>query len=183
MIFCLSSCLVDRWILAQKQLRRSLGGCSISLIQAGPFGWARMMNESVEGEADGQRWGKPDTQSLCSAGVVGALLRERRVQTGRELSVQHSCQCSYSSSLLHTWGAARCVFGSLLPLSDCSRLNSALLQCQLTFPLENRYRRISVAAWAFWRGAGLVCRDCGRPFGTESGFKRTAAHTKGVERH
>lgn len=116
---------------------------------------------------------------LCSAGMVRALLRERRMQTGRELSVQLSCQCTYSTSVPHTWGAAW--WASLLPLSDCSRLNSALLQCQHTFPLEYRDRRISVTDWAFLAGAGFVCRDCSRPFGIESGFNRTAAHKRSGE--
>lgn len=69
----------------------------------------------------------------------------------------------------------------LLPLSDCSRLNSALLQCQQTFPLEYRYRRIS-SDWAFLAWAGFVCRDCSLPFGIASGFNRAAAQTKEVER-
>lgn len=102
---------------------------------------------------------------LCSAGDVGASLRERRVQTGRELSVQHSCQCSYSTSVLRTWGAALWVFGSLLHLSDCSRLNSALLQCQHTFPLEYRYKRISVTDWAFLAGLGLFAETAVDPLG------------------
>lgn len=73
------------------------------------------------------------------------------------------------------------MLGSLLPLSDGSRLNSALLQCQQTFPLEYRYRRIS-SDWAFLAGAGFVCRDCSLPFGIASGFNRAAAHTKEEER-
>lgn len=63
----------------QKQLRRSLGGCSISLIQAGRFGLVRMMNESVEGEADGQRWGNRHPVSPAISAVL-AMLEHRCVR-------------------------------------------------------------------------------------------------------
>lgn len=69
--FDLASCGIDRWILVQKH--RSLGRCSISLIQAGLFGLVRMINESVEGEADGQRWGNRYPVSPAISAVLARL--------------------------------------------------------------------------------------------------------------
>lgn len=69
--FALASCGLDRWILVQTH--RSLGRCSISPIQAGLFGLVRMINESVEGEADGQRWGKRYPVSPAISAVLARL--------------------------------------------------------------------------------------------------------------
>lgn len=69
--FDLASSGIDRWILVQKH--RSLGRCSISLIQAGLFGLVRMINESVEGEADGQRWGNRYPVSPAISAVMARL--------------------------------------------------------------------------------------------------------------
>lgn len=68
--FDLAPCGRDRWILVQKH--RSLGRCSISLIQTGLFGLVRKINESVEGEADGQRWGN---RYLVSPAISAVLAR------------------------------------------------------------------------------------------------------------
>lgn len=70
-VFDLVSCGTDRWILVQRH--RSLGRCSISLIQAGLFGLVRMINESVEGEADGQRWGNRYPVSPATSAVLARL--------------------------------------------------------------------------------------------------------------
>lgn len=125
-IFRSSSCHVDGWMLVQKQLRRCRGGCWISLVRAGLFDLVRMMNESAEGEAGGQRHPVSPAMSAVLAWFCRCCVRD---QQGAERAELAPVQC-------YTWGAALWVFGCLLPLSDCSRLNSALLQCQRSFPLE-----------------------------------------------
>lgn len=97
---------------------------------------------------------------LCSAGMVRVLLW---VACGGRQGAEHAhllpLQIDHSISTHSKWH--KC----LVPPSDCSRLNSASPQCHHAFPLEYRYRRISLTGQAHLAVAGLVCTDCSLPIG------------------
>lgn len=107
--------------------------------------------------------GKTDTRSVlpslqCWQGWSGAV-----GVAGSDLSMHTSCHCRYT--FLKALGGVARVHGPHLPLSECSRLNSASPQYHLTFPLEYRFRSVSIISRACItrRWLGLFSQAADRP--------------------
>lgn len=132
----------------------------------------RKMDESAKGTADGQHcWNTYQVRTAFSA--VLAWLEycfDRHMEAGMELSTRTSYYCRCTTQFLHTSGAVSWVSSTRPPLSDCSRLNSALLQCRHAFFVTYRYRRISLTDWVYLAGTGFICRDWSRLIRSSSDF-------------